>query len=99
MSEMILRKDVPSLDAYEVESVDLNDEYWTPIEEGEVRRMFFMGVRLRSVPAHNDGDTEVELPCAVFIQPSKDGEPRTVTNASKRLVAAFENNGIESGTP
>lgn len=98
MTQLISLSKVPSLDSYEVESVDLNAEYWTPEKDGETRRMIFMGVHDRTCPDHNDPEKEVELPCAVFVEPHADG-PRTVTNASKRLVATFENTKLESGTP
>lgn len=98
-NQLTTLSEVPDLSAYEVESVDLNSEYWTPEKEGETRRMLFAGVQMRSAPDHNDASKSVELPCAVFIEPMPDGQHKTVINGSKRLVAAFENNSIVSGTP
>lgn len=98
MSEIIKLDSIPSLDDYVPASVDLSGEYWTP-EEGEVRRLIFWSIEQRGVPDQKDPNLMVELPCCVFIDPQKDGKHRTVANGSKRLVAAFENSGIEQGTP
>lgn len=97
---LILREDLPDLNTdFEVESVDLSAEYWSPTETGEKRRMFFMGIENRTAPDHNDPEKEVELPCAVFVLRGDDGEFRAVINGSKRLVAAFENSALDRGKP
>lgn len=99
MSELIRLDDVPDLTSFVPASADLSSEYWTP-EPGEIRRMVFWGVEKRNVPRTESGLGMVELDCAIFIQPSDIGEGySTVTNGSKRLVAAFQNNDVERGTP
>jgi hypothetical protein len=97
MSELIRLDDVPDLNEFVPASADLSSEYWTP-EDGEVRRLVFWGVERRLAKSQNDKDDTIELDCVIFIQPN--GETySTISNGSKRLVAAFQNNGIERGTP
>lgn len=98
MSEMILPPKITDLAKLEVASCDLSQEYWTPSEPGEKRRMIFAGVNERTVLDQKTSE-EILLPCAVFVLPGEDGQHKTVVNGSKRLVAVFENGGIESGTP
>ena len=98
-SRLIVPSSVPAdLGTYEVASCDLNYEYWTPDKPGEFRRMVYLETSSRSVPDHKDPTINVELPVAVFLYPSADGN-KTVVNGSKRLIAVFENSEIESGTP
>jgi len=80
-----------------VASVDLSQEYWTPNEVGEKKRMIFAGVSERVVLDQKTSE-EILLPCAVFVVPSEDGA-KTIVNGSKRLVAVFENGAIANGTP
>ena len=100
------RKEMISLDGlvdlesdFEPSTIDLSGEYWTPTNEGEVRRLVFVGIEERSAPDHNDPEKDVLLPSAVFIEPNSEGSHKTVFNASKRLLAVFENNEIERGQP
>jgi len=86
--------ELESLDNHEVASIDLSQEYWTPEEEGEQRRLRFVGITERLCPSHDDPETEVMLKCVVFL----DGD-KAVVNASARLVATFENTSLDSGTP
>lgn len=98
MNKMILPDSFDDIDKYEVASVDLSADYWSPEKEGEKRRMIYVGTEDRLVPDHKDPSKQVELATIVFLYP-QDGKSSTVVNASKRLVAVFENNEIEPGTP
>ena len=98
MSELIRLDDIPNLNDFVVDSADLSSEYWTP-EQGEIRRLVFWGIELRQVPKHDNPNESVELDTAIFIEPDVDGNYSTVQNASKRLVAAFQNSSVEKGTP
>lgn len=98
MSEIIKLDAIPSLDDYVPASVDLSGEYWTPAD-GETKRLIFWSVEQRTVPDQKDPEKHVELPCCVFIDPQVDGQHKTLSNGSKRLVAAFENSAIAQGTP
>lgn len=96
MSDMIIPVSM-DLTTFEVASCDLSQEYWTPSDVGEKRRMVFVKVTDRTVLDQKTSD-EILLPCVVFIQPIN-GESKTVVNGSKRLVAVFENSSMEPGTP
>lgn len=98
MSDLILPPVELDLESLEVASVDLSQEYWTPNEVGEKKRMIFAGVSERVVLDQKTSE-EILLPCAVFVLPGADGEHKTIVNGSKRLVAVFENGGIANGTP
>jgi hypothetical protein len=96
MGDMIIPVSM-DLATFEVASCDLSQEYWTPNDVGEKRRMVFVEVTERTVLDQKTAE-EILLPCVVFIQPIN-GESKTVVNGSKRLVAVFENNAMEPGTP
>ena len=97
MLEIMKLDSIPDLASYEVASVDLSYDYWTPEKDGEVRRMYFMGIQTMSVPDHQDADKSVDLPCAVFLQTSTDGDHKTVVNGSVRLRSIVEQ--LEPQTP
>jgi hypothetical protein len=97
-SDLILPPSNLDLATLEVASVDLSQEYWTPQQEGERKRMVFAGVSDRTVLDQKTGE-EIQLPCAVFIVPGAEGEHKTIVNGSKRLVAVFENGSVANGTP
>ena len=86
-----------NLAEFEVASCDLSQEYWTPNDVGEKRRMVFVEVQERVVLDQKSSE-EILLPCVVFVQPIN-GENKTIVNGSKRLVAVFENNAMDKGTP
>lgn len=98
MNEIIRLEAIPSLEEFVPASADLSGEYWTP-DVNEVRRLVFWCIEDRQAPKHDDPDKYVTLPCCVFIEPVSDGQYKTVTNGSKRLVAAFQNTEIAQGTP
>ncbi len=99
MSNLILLKDVPNLDSddWEPNSIDLTCDYWYPTE-GEKRRVIYWEIAQRRCMDQQTGE-EIDLDCAIFIQPQPGGEHKSIANGSKRLVAVFENNAIERGTP
>ena len=88
--EIMKLDEIPNLEEFEVASVDLSYEYWTPEEEGECRRMFFMGIQPMDVPDHQDADKHVSLDCAVFLQTHPSGEHKTIVNGSVRLKSIVE---------
>lgn len=99
-TEMISLDGLVDLDTqYEPSTIDLSGEYWTPDKEGESRRLVFVGIEERTAPDHNDPEKDVSLPSVVFIEPSSEGNHKTIFNASKRLLAVFENNEIDRGQP
>jgi hypothetical protein len=98
MSEIMLLPTLVDLSTLKVASCDLSQEYWTPTEAGEKRRMVFAGIQTREVPDQKTNQP-VSLPCAVFLLPGgTDDDHKTVVNGSKRLVAVFENGNVKEGT-
>lgn len=90
--------DMDALDNAQEAPVDLTQEYWTPENIGESRRMVFTGIHDRDIIDSETGELERTLPCAFFLY--KDGEDvKTVCQGSKRLVGAFENGKIKKGAP
>jgi hypothetical protein len=99
MAGIMLLPTIVDLSKLKVASCDLSQEYWTPVEPGEQRRMVFAGIQSREVP---DAKTlqPMSLPCAVFLLPGKsDDDHKTIVNGSKRLVAVFEKGNVQEGTP
>lgn len=95
-----LQEGFPDLETANVIPLDLMADYWTPEKDGESKRVIFMEVKTREVISQNT-DTAgevIELPCAYFA--TKDGDSiKTLSNGSKRLVAALENFGAQRGMP
>jgi hypothetical protein len=77
--------------------IDLMGEYWTPVDKGENKRMFFDRIQDRVVKDEQTGESLL-LPCAFFVE-KKAGELKMVANGSKRLVGLMENLNIQRGTP
>lgn len=97
MGEIIKAGDpAPNLEEWVAGSYDLSEEYWTPEEPGERRRLVFDGIEIRSAPKHDNKEESIELPCVIFREP-RDGLWYTVTNGSKLMISAFE--GIAAGVP
>jgi len=88
---------LPDIENAEVAPFDLMADYWTPEKLGENKRVFFDKIGTRFVKDLNS-DGLIELECAFFLE-QKDGEVKSVSNGSKRLVGAIESNQIKRGTP
>lgn len=91
--ELIIPPNV-NLETLEVASCDQVQQYWTPENPGEKKRLFFYRIEERTVLDQKTNEP-IELACAVFV----DSAGATIVNGSKRLVAVFENNDIKPGTP
>lgn len=85
--EIMRLGEIPDLEEFEVDPVDLSYEYWTPEKEGESRRLFFLSIEEMEVPDHNDDSKLVNLECARFVQKQANGEFQTIVNASIRLMS------------
>lgn len=90
--------DLPDLDDAEEIPFDLMGDYWSPSLAGEEKRLFFDSIKSRQVQDNQNPEVTLDLPCAYFFE-KVNGEIKTITNGSKRLVAAIENNHIQRGTP
>jgi hypothetical protein len=92
-----LTKPLPSLDDAQSVPFDLMADYWTPETPGESKRMFFDRIDVRGVKDMNSEDI-IDLECAFFLE-NINGEVKSVSNGSKRLVGALQANNIKRGTP
>ncbi len=81
--------DLPDLQQATPAPLELSSEYWSPSIEGESRRMFFDC--LRTEQSINDRGEDIELLVAYFVEPLPGGKRRMVRQASRRLIAVFEN--------
>ncbi len=90
---------LPDLDEATIVPLDLSSAYWTPTKPGESKRVYFDCIRtvLYNDPKQGE-DVVIDLPTAFFFE-SKGGQIKSYSNASKRLIACFENNHMERGTP
>lgn len=94
---------LPDLEDADELPLDLMSNYWSPALPGETKRVFFDSIKTRAVQDQQNPEVVIDLPCAYFFEKVKDknGVPeiKTISNGSKRLVAAIENNNIQRGTP
>ena len=79
---------LPDLDKLEAAPTELSGEYWTPLNEGETKRVFFAGLEETSVLEPETGETR-NLLNVKFIE-KQGSNYRTIRNASRRLVGVFE---------
>jgi hypothetical protein len=89
---------VPSLESAQVAPIDLMSDYWTPEKVGESKRMFFMRIGQRNVIDQQDQSKVIALDCAFFVE-NVNGEVRSISNGSKRLVGALESINAQQGMP
>lgn len=92
-----LNGNLPDLSKAEVSPFDLMGDYWTPETVGESKRVFFDKISSREVADEKTGEA-FDLQCAYFIE-VVNGEAKTITNGSRRLVGALEANKIQKGMP
>lgn len=79
---------LPDLSKAEVAPAELLGEYWSPINQGETKRVFFAGFGKMNTIDRQTGE-DIELPIVKFVE--KQGEDyRTICNGSARLYGAFE---------
>ena len=95
----IANGELPDLDQAEELNVDLMDDYWSPAEPGEFKKVFFQKIDTRKVLDQQTGEV-IDLECAFFMEKDpKTGSYRTISNGSKRLVGALQANGVTKGMP
>ena len=92
-----LNGQLPDLSQAESYPFDLMANYWTPEAPGEMKKVFFDKIENRPVQDQQTGAI-IDLECAHFIE-TVNGEVKTISNGSKRLVGALEANNIQRGTP
>ena len=77
--------------------MNLSTEYWTPIEKGETRRLYFTELRQEESTDMQSGEP-IDITVAYFID-STGGSNKIIRNASKRLVSVIEMFNVKAGTP
>jgi hypothetical protein len=97
LTSVDLTKPLPNLENAQQVPFDLMADYWTPEVPGESKRMFFDRIGVRGVKDLTT-DEVIELECAFFLE-QVNGEVKSISNGSKRLVGAIQANGIKRGTP
>lgn len=94
---------LPDLNRAEEMPIDLSGNYWTPEKEGEMKRLYFVDIKLQKVLSANGTGEIIDLECAVFLEQKEDGTVQTITNGSRRLVGVLESYVVQGyighGTP
>ncbi len=97
-----LTQNLPDLSKANELPVDLSGNYWTPENQGETKRLFFVEIKPQKVLSANGTGELIDLDCAVFLEQTPNGIA-TVTNGSRRLVGVLEQyvdaGAIKQGTP
>lgn len=93
---------LPDLEKADVMPVDLTGNYWTPEQDGESKRLFFVDIQPQKVLSSSGNGEIIDLDCAVFLE-QKGNDIKTVTNGSRRLVGVLESYLVQGligqGTP
>ena len=79
---------LPDLSKAEVAPVELAGEYWSPVDVGEKKRVFFVGITEETVVEMETGENR-QLTVVKFVE-NVDGDLRALRNGSRRLVGIFE---------
>ena len=87
--------DLPDLDKAPTAPLDFASEYWSPEAVGESRNMFFSHIENTMLEDKDSGEQKI-LPTAFFAY-KKGTDLIMVRNASKRLLAALQNGGVQRG--
>lgn len=80
---------LPDLAKATPEVVDMIGEYWSPLDVGESRRLFFFGLNVENIVDMESGESR-ELLVVQFVESDGKGGVRSVRNGSRRLVGMFE---------
>lgn len=96
-----LEGNLPDLEKATLAPLPITGEYWSPVEAGEKKRVFFYDIRVESLPDRQTGE-DIELPVAYFVE-VKNGEKKIIRQGGARLVSVFESlykaKRIEVGMP
>lgn len=71
--------------------MDMSEQYWTPLNPGETKRLIFQELRTESMPDFKDKDVLVDLQVAVFVEVCRDPKTGNITQqmvktASTKIV-------------
>ena len=82
----------------EVSQVSDNSAYWSPVEKGEEKLVFFDSMTVETITDVESGEEKL-LPTVHLWEQSDKGELSRVSNSSARLVGLFERMSYRQGTP
>jgi len=82
----------------EVSQVSDNSAYWSPVEKGETKLVFFDSMTVETISDLESGEEKL-LPTVHLWEQSDKGELSRVSNSSARLVGLFERMNYRQGTP
>lgn len=86
---------LPDLSKAEAAPLPINGDYWTPVKAGDIRRMFFLDIRIEVMIDRQTGE-DVELPVVYFVE-EIDGRKTIVRQGGCRLTSVFES-GVKAGS-
>jgi hypothetical protein len=86
---------MPNLHEAKPSPVDLASEYWSPEVSGDYKVGVAVSIENSTYHREETGE-EIELPCVIFVEQTKEGDLKAIRNGSKRLVATIER-AIEAG--
>lgn len=89
---------LPELETAVEIPLDLMNDYWSPEEPGEKKRLYFDRIQERLVKDQNDPNITLPLQCVFFYEKVKGQPARSISNGSKRLVGLLESMGFQRGT-
>lgn len=75
--------------------LNLAATYWTPLNVGETKKLYFIEIKIISSPNEETGEAK-ELPTAVFVDPAT---KEVLHQSSSRLVAIFQREKVQPLTP
>lgn len=79
---------LPDLAECEVAPAELLGEYWSPVDTGETKRVFFAGFGKQNTIDRQTGE-DIELNIVKFVE-KQGNDFRTIRNGSARLYGVFE---------
>lgn len=83
----------------EAAPIDLMSDYWTPVNMGESRRVYFDRIQPMGVVDQSSGEV-IMMDCAFFFWQERPGESyKQIRNGSKRLVGAIQSYNLPRLTP
>lgn len=83
----------------EAAPIDLMSDYWTPVQVGDSRRVYFDRIQPMGVVDQTSGEI-IQMDCAFFYWQERPGEPyKQIRNGSKRLVGAIQSFNVARLTP
>lgn len=91
----VFTRELPDLTSATAAPLPINGEYWTPMHQGESKRMFFKELRTEVMIDKQTGE-DIELLVAYFVE-NKNGKNQLIRQAGIRLTSVFDSH-VKAGT-